>query len=94
MSLIELTHQVNDRLNGGDKSKLIMMFIIVNEILFAYKTCHGEDVKEMVSEGDLDDIIMEIIELYIDDIDLEDELSMIGFFHQKFVFFRSGLSSV
>ena len=48
----------------------------------------------MVSEGDLDDIIMEIIELYIDDIDLEDELSMIGFFHQKFVFFRSGLSSV
>ena len=94
MNVFELAHQVNDRLNGGDESKFDMMFIIINEILFAFEDRYGTFEGKMISEGVLDDNIMAIIELYMDDIDLEDELSMVYFFQGKFLYYRLGLSSV
>ena len=92
MNVFELTHQVNDRLNGGDESKFDMMFIIINEILFTF-TLVSRDISfemEMISEGNFDDIIMETIELSVDDIELEDKLSMIDYFHEVFESFRYG----
>ena len=90
MNVFELTHQVNDRLNGGDESKFDMMFIIINEILFIF-TLVSRDISfemEIISEGDFDDIIMEAIELSVDDIELEDKLSTIDYFHEVFESFR------
>ena len=92
MNVFELAHQVNDRLNDGDESKFDMMFIIINEILFTF-TLVSRDISfemEMISEGDFDDIIMEAIELTVDDIELEDKLSMIDYFHEVFESFRYG----
>ena len=90
MNVFELAHQVNDRLN--DESKFDMMFIIINEILFTF-TLVSRDISfemEMISEGDFDDIIMDAIELSVDDIELEDKLSMIDYFHEIFESFRYG----
>ena len=84
MNVFGLAHQVNGRLYGGDESKFDMIFIIVNEILFAFKDRYDTFEGEMISEGEFDDNIMLIIELYMDDIDLKDELSMIYFFREKF----------
>ena len=92
MNVFELTHQVNNRLNGGDESKFDMIFIIINEILFTF-TLVSRDISlemEMVSEGGFDDIIMEAIELSVSDIELDDKLSMIDYFHEVFESFRYG----
>ena len=68
-----------------------MMFII-NEILFTY-TLVNRDISsemEMISEGSIDDIIMEEIGLSVDDIEVEDKLSIIDYFHEVFESFRYG----
>ena len=92
MNVFELAHQVNDRLNGGDESKFDMMFIIINEILFTF-TLVSRDISfemGMVSEGNFDGIIMEVIELSVDGIGVEGKLSMIDYFHEVFESFRYG----
>ena len=92
MNVFELAHQVNDRLHGGDERKFEMMFIIINEILFTY-TLVNRDISsemEMISEGNIDDIIMAEIDSSMGDIELEDKLSMIDYFHESFESFRYG----
>ena len=92
MNVFELAHQVNDRLHGDDERKFDMMFILINEILFTYTLVNRDISSEMkmISEGNIDDIIMEEIDSSVGDIELEDKLSMIDYFHEAFKSFRYG----
>ena len=64
MNVFELSHQVNDRLNGGDESKFSITLAIVNEILYYRKMVFSfKESVNLISRGDFDERISYIIDL-------------------------------
>ena len=74
MDVFELAHQVNERLYGGGKVKFKIIFHYLNILKKLYAS-HGNgefnEFTRTLSEGNLDEYMMGMVECLEDGIDLE-----------------------